>query len=151
MKTLASLALVPFALFLSACSSSTEIGTAPYQLTFTTTGGLTGANDVTVIDSAAKTISHQSIGHSATPQQQATLTQAEVDRITTAIEQANLEHAGGPYHCATCADQQSYDAKLVTGGATYDASWEDGSDASLEAMGQTIALLVDEKFFSTGP
>jgi hypothetical protein len=153
MKTLASLALVPLALFLSACSSSTEIGTTPYQLTFSKTGGLLGVNEVTVIDSAARTISHQSLQGSGTPAppQQATLTQAEVDRITTAIEQADLEHAGGPYHCTGCADQQGYDAKLVTGGATYDASWEDYSDASLEAMGHAIAALIDEKFSSTGP
>jgi hypothetical protein len=150
MKTLAALLLVP----LSACGGSTVIGATPYQLTYSRAGGVTGANEVSVVDSAARTLSYHATYASTVsppfPEQQATLAQADVDTLTAAIEAANLEHAGGPYHCATCQDTLSYEAKLVIGGSTYDVHWEDDTDASLEAMGTTITELDAKDFPSSG-
>jgi hypothetical protein len=147
-KTLASLVLVALSLGASACSGTTDVGSTPYQLTFSRTGGLPPPiHDVTVIDSAAKTISYEATSF---PQQTATLATSDLDAVSAAIDAANLEHAGGPFH-GTCEDVLSYEGTLVIGGSSYDVSWEDCSNASLEAMGQTINKLDAKLFPTAGP
>jgi Emfourin len=141
-----SLALVLLSLGLAGCGGPTVDASSQYKLTFTQSGGIAGVDEVTTIDTAARTIGFQV--DRSTKVVTASLTGHDLASLADAVEASDLTSGGGPYKCAGCADQFSYAAQLELDGSKYDVEWEDDSDApeGLVKLGGAIQSLDAQKF-----
>lgn len=133
----------------SAPTTSTSAGdhlTGPFLLTFRQTGGIAGFNMVTVIDSAAKTISYGGMRNQSPSTR--SISAQEVAAITSAIDNAGLSTLKGDLKSPPISDAFNYSLEIRTGGATQTMTWSDGATVppAVSTLQQALTRVREDKF-----
>ena len=133
----------------SAPTTSTSAGdhlTGPFVLTLRQTGGIAGFNMLTVIDSAAKTITYGGMRNQSPSTRP--ISAQEVAAITSAIDAAGLSTLKGNLKSPPISDAFNYELEIRTGGATQSMKWSDGATVpqAVSMLQQTLTRVREDKF-----
>jgi hypothetical protein len=145
MRSLRSTAVVAW-MALAACTASTPTPIdGDFTFSLVTHNGFTGGlEDRIDVISAQRKISRIDYFAPAPTPEDATLTDAELQSITQAIEDADFLSRSGSYD-TDWSDASTYDGALTRDDDVHAVRWQDGSNGALEELSQRVRTIAWEK------